>query len=403
METISNVASAASKAIFGEQRATQNETGGQEPISGAQGQGTPNEPFDKGNAENPITGDTTQPTQTPVTANTSKHTETPISDDTSKHPTESSTSIMSETVIPPLVPADRDPSSTSTGSYSSPHYASNTAGAGESTGRTGAGIHEGSGVTTARSGAGIYTAGSDSDGLQDRSEPSNSGSLQDRSEPPKPTYLDYKTSDPHKTTDKTGVVSDRTLDPPKAHDVLPTERALNPGVAPDSGASPHVKHQGADAPNDAPTGDQRSAVKSQKDEAEEILKTRDPNDHSGEPMKMHDGPEKPPTTQEERRTSKAGNPGGQEHGKYPKGTGEEWVKTSGMAVDGGDFDATKPGAGREADRLMEEKGVKKSTSGSTEAVSDEQPASTAHSGTHKEKESLGDKLKNKLHIGHKNK
>jgi hypothetical protein len=138
-------------------------------------------------------------------------------------------------------------------------------------------------------------------------------------------------------------------------------------------------------------------------------------------MKMHDGPEKPPTTQEERRTSKAGNPGGQEHGKYPKGTGEEWVKTSGMAVDGGDFDATKPGAGREADRtlfqklsrtlskadmvagLMEEKGVKKSTSGSTEAVSDEQPASTAHSGTHKEKESLGDKLKNKLHIGHKNK
>lgn len=33
-----------------------------------------------------------------------------------------------------------------------------------------------------------------------------------------------------------------------------------------------------------------------------------------------------------------------------KGTGEEYVKTSGLHADGGDFDATKPGAGREADR-----------------------------------------------------
>jgi hypothetical protein len=33
-----------------------------------------------------------------------------------------------------------------------------------------------------------------------------------------------------------------------------------------------------------------------------------------------------------------------------KGTGEKYVKTTGLAADGGDFDATKPGAGREADR-----------------------------------------------------
>lgn len=33
-----------------------------------------------------------------------------------------------------------------------------------------------------------------------------------------------------------------------------------------------------------------------------------------------------------------------------KGTGEQYVKTSGLKADGGDFDATKPGAGREADR-----------------------------------------------------
>ena len=33
-----------------------------------------------------------------------------------------------------------------------------------------------------------------------------------------------------------------------------------------------------------------------------------------------------------------------------EGTGEKYVKTSGLQADGGDFDATKPGAGREADR-----------------------------------------------------
>lgn len=35
---------------------------------------------------------------------------------------------------------------------------------------------------------------------------------------------------------------------------------------------------------------------------------------------------------------------------HGEGTGEQYVKTSGLAADGGDFDATKPGAGREADR-----------------------------------------------------
>jgi len=53
METVNNVASAASKLIWGEQAQQQttatNETGGVEPISGEQGKGTVEEPFDKGN------------------------------------------------------------------------------------------------------------------------------------------------------------------------------------------------------------------------------------------------------------------------------------------------------------------------------------------------------------------
>lgn len=42
----------------------------------------------------------------------------------------------------------------------------------------------------------------------------------------------------------------------------------------------------------------------------------------------------------------------QAENKDSKGTGEEYVKSSGLNADGGDFDATKPGAGREADREL---------------------------------------------------
>ncbi|KAK6533504.1 hypothetical protein TWF694_002443 [Orbilia ellipsospora] len=41
-----------------------------------------------------------------------------------------------------------------------------------------------------------------------------------------------------------------------------------------------------------------------------------------------------------------------------EGTGEKYEKSTGLAADGGDFDATRPGAAREAQRLMDEKGIK---------------------------------------------
>ncbi|KAI1082214.1 hypothetical protein F5B20DRAFT_27238 [Whalleya microplaca] len=70
-----------------------------------------------------------------------------------------------------------------------------------------------------------------------------------------------------------------------------------------------------------------------------------------------------------------------------EGTGEQYIKTSGLKADGGDFDATKPGAGREADRLMEEKGLHP---GSDDAEDDGDTKS-------KEKKGLGQKIKDKLH------
>ncbi|KJZ76060.1 hypothetical protein HIM_04516 [Hirsutella minnesotensis 3608] len=73
-----------------------------------------------------------------------------------------------------------------------------------------------------------------------------------------------------------------------------------------------------------------------------------------------------------------------------KGTGEQWVKTTGFAADGGDFDAAKPGAGKEADRLMEQKGM-----GGGDG--DHDGGESGRSG-HKDKPSLGERIKEKLHV-----
>jgi len=105
---------------------------------------------------------------------------------------------------------------------------------------------------------------------------------------------------------------------------------------------PEVKQPGVDKPLDEPTGEQH------------------PDDHSGDPLKG-------------------------------EGTGEKYVKTSGMAADGGDFDATKPGAGKEADRLLEQKGVHHEPGPAKTNVSSEPDTPS--------KTKFSTKLKEKLHIG----
>jgi hypothetical protein len=51
METVSNITSAASRAIWGEgAKTSENETQGQEPLSGEVGNTASGEPYNKGNA-----------------------------------------------------------------------------------------------------------------------------------------------------------------------------------------------------------------------------------------------------------------------------------------------------------------------------------------------------------------
>jgi len=67
------VTSTVSGLIYGQKEGetATNETGGKEPLSGTQGKGTANEPFDQGNAENPVDTSSTTNTAKPATGNTS--------------------------------------------------------------------------------------------------------------------------------------------------------------------------------------------------------------------------------------------------------------------------------------------------------------------------------------------
>lgn len=152
---------------------------------------------------------------------------------------------------------------------------------------------------------------------------------------------------PEHQTDKTGVTSMHSNDPKfsderltSAHQSSVEDRGqtrapvggfgtVEPSVGADvsSGATHKQKEQGADRPLDEPSGHQLDAVRGEKE-----------------------------TT--ERQQAGGDASGAQQHGpiggKTNEGTGEQWVKTSGVAAEGGDFDAAKPGAGREADRKSSE-------------------------------------------------
>lgn len=79
-----------------------------------------------------------------------------------------------------------------------------------------------------------------------------------------------------------------------------------------------------------------------------------------------------------------------------KGDGTLYVKSSGLKADGGDFDATKPGAGREADRLMEAKGMHPNADATENASSS--PVTEHHTEAEtKEKKKLTQRIKEKLH------
>ena len=73
METLSNVASSVSKAVFGEST-TEQQRPAEEPISGKTGTGTADEPYDQGNAGDDVQEQVQQSGEEPISGETGKGT-----------------------------------------------------------------------------------------------------------------------------------------------------------------------------------------------------------------------------------------------------------------------------------------------------------------------------------------
>lgn len=99
------------------------------------------------------------------------------------------------------------------------------------------------------------------------------------------------------------------------------------GADPRSGQKPMQEFQGGDRPGEAPTEENTQAIREKKEASEQALRDEDLLGASG----------------------LAGPVGMRKQSE--KGTGQEWVRSTGYAAEGGNFDAAAPGAGKEADRM----------------------------------------------------
>jgi len=194
-------------------------------------------------------------------------------------------------------------------------------------------------------------------------------------------------------TDKTGVTSAHQPSsgfssdkPTSSNDTSGPGAAPSVGADPASGQQDTPGQQGAERPHDEPEGgsDAHQAILDAKKEAEEAQNV-DTSGPGPKPLAETGGPSGPTGTS----TSDDDGPQKESHGE---GTGEKVVRASGMKADGGDFDAAAAGAGSEADRLLEDKGVHRAAEPSKDDGAKSDPLAEKA-----DKPSLKDKIKAKLH------
>jgi hypothetical protein len=197
------------------------------------------------------------------------------------------------------------------------------------------------------------------------------------------------------TTDPTSTTATHTRD--AAESGKPTSAATETSPPTSSSkeesAIPGGKNQGADVPEHSPSeeGEHGDAIKETKKEAEEAqaVDVSGPSPKSLEEIAKESGGVAGSKEGESGDKGDGDDDGPQKESKG-EGTGQKYVKSSGMVADGGDFDAANPGAVREAGRLLKEKGIQHSVPGEKQGDESE--------GSGKEKKSLKTKIKDKLHI-----
>ncbi|KAB5570849.1 hypothetical protein GE09DRAFT_1104981 [Coniochaeta sp. 2T2.1] len=325
METIQNAAQAAAKAVWGSPESKE------EPVSGKTGDTAKGEPYDAGNMGKPRT--TTGVTGTDAVKSTEFSSGDNYTTSSDKY-----TGTTAETAIPPL--EDKyDPAGglNTTGTQYKPVSESNTS---NTTG--------GDNFTSSSTGntdfkSSKYTDNTDSTNmapLEDNYNPAGGVNKTGNTETTAPerdvntSGRDTASSGPHKEFGSSTAPYDQSKGQQDVRDpddplTRPEEAAqksnvddtgdgLDEGTNPDKvdGPGPRpiaevAKEYGGDAGNAKPLVGGKKSESNDEDEG--------------------DGPQK---------TS---------HGE---GTGEQYVKSSGLKADGGDFDATKPGAGKEADRML---------------------------------------------------
>lgn len=389
METINNIASAAAKAVWGENK--------EEPVSGKTGNVAAGEPYDAGNMEpresTGVTGsDKVKPTE--LGSNFGLGREQQHTTSHHEHGAHSGVTGPEE-----LIESSK-PTRETTG------YDNETSGIPESS------------STHHSSTPGLSSGVTGSERVIEETQPTRETSGYDNSNfttseaalrPKKavssvdnPSYDDNTTR--HESSSHRDTTSDNTglseTAPHKTQDSSVSNRDM-------SKAQQDVRD-----PSDPGTDPKTSAIRSNVDDTSGGLDKGDnPDKISGpgprlvaEVARDHGGDAGLAKPDENRGSSaKEGeSDDGPQKTSHGEGTGEKHVKTTGLAADGGDFDATKPGAGAEADRLLETKGVHReapSTKGAAggEAATDEHAHAHAHAGEHKEKKSLGEKIKDKLH------
>jgi len=391
METINNVAQAAAKAVWGENK--------EEPVSGKTGDTSKGEPYDAGNIEprttTGVTGsDAVKPTNFAssggdnYTTGSDKNTGASRLDasDSDLKGTSRYTGTTASTNIAPLED-NYDPAggiNKSSGSQSKP--ADYNSGFQSSTGGA-------SGLNASDSdlkGTSRYTGTTDS---------TNLAPLEDNYDPAggQNKAVNTETSAPERDVSTSG--RDTTSSSAGPH------KEFGSSVKP--GADLSKEQQDVRDPSDPQTDPKEAAIKSNVDDKDNSF------DKGDNPNKI-DGPGPRPIEEVAKEYGgDAGNAKPENFGKdkssggddeddgdgpqktsHGEGTGEKYVKSSGLKADGGDFDATKPGAGKEADRLLESKGVHREADKPSATVDDDATDNAA--GGH-EKKSLGQKIKEKLH------
>jgi len=105
-----------------------------------------------------------------------------------------------------------------------------------------------------------------------------------------------------------------------------------------------VEHQGAGRPEEKVNSGEHARIVEAKKEAEEAASTS----VSGPGPKTLD---KKATESQSKIDGSGNQDDGPQKASHGEGTGEQYVVSSGVKAEGGDFDARKPGAGKEADRM----------------------------------------------------